>query len=83
MLSQLLSFENEVLASTSISSLILISGDKAITRSVTKVYSCDSGAEYTFFIVVVMFTLLGFKYIKGGSNNSDKLICTLSRVYFC
>lgn len=61
-LSQLLSFENDVLASTSMSSLILISGDEANNRSVTKAYSCDSGAEYIFFIVVVIFALLGFKH---------------------
>ena len=60
MLSQLLAFEYDVLASTSMLSLILIWGDEANNCSVTKAYCCDFGAKYAFFVVVVMFALLGF-----------------------
>ena len=60
MLSQLLAFEYDVLASTSMLSLILIWGDEANNCSVTKAYCCDLGAKYAFFVVVVMFALLGF-----------------------
>ena len=63
MLSQPLAFENEVLASTSTSSLTPIPGDMANNCSATKAYRCDFGAEYAFFIVVVViFMSLGFKH---------------------
>ena len=60
MLSQLLAFEYDVLASTSMLSLMPIWGDEANNCSVTKAYCCDLGAKYAFFVVVVMFALLGF-----------------------
>lgn len=63
MLSQPLAFENEVLASTSMSSLTPILDDEANNCSATKAYRCDLGAEYTFLIViVVIFTSLGVKH---------------------
>ena len=63
MLSQPLAFENEVLASTSTSSLTPIPGDMANNCSATKAYRCDLGAEYAFLIVVVVIlTALGVKH---------------------
>ena len=62
MQSQLFAFENDVLASTSMSSLMLILGEEANNCSVTKEYCCDLGAEYAFLKFVVMFAFLGFKH---------------------